>query len=65
MRDQATSKHLLNGIRLLRISKEQGLTKTLMLREQEIRGAAEAIDDPLLRAEVIRQCDALLDTGVK
>lgn len=61
--DDARDKHLLDGLRLLRIAKEkQGLTDNLIAREQEIRREVKTIADPALRAELLRQCDDLLNT---
>jgi hypothetical protein len=59
--DDAKVEHLRNGLRLLRIAKEQGLTDNLLAREREIRREATTIADPALRAEVLKQCDDLLD----
>jgi hypothetical protein len=59
--DDANVQHLRNGLRLLRIAKEQGLTDNLMAREQEIRREAQAVSDPELRADLLKQCDDLLD----
>ncbi len=58
--DDATHKHLLNGLRLLRIAKEQGLTDNLMAREREIRREAMTVSDPNMRADLLKQCDELL-----
>jgi hypothetical protein len=59
--DDANVQHLRNGLRLLRIAKEQGLTDNLRAREQEIRREAQAVSDPGLRADLLKQCDDLLD----
>jgi hypothetical protein len=61
--DDARDKHLLDGLRLLRIAKDkQGLTDNLIAREREIRREANTISDPKLKADLLKQCDDLLDT---
>jgi hypothetical protein len=59
--DDAKAAYLRNGLRLLRIAKEKGLTDNLMAREQEIRREVKTIADPVLQAELLKQCDDLLD----
>jgi hypothetical protein len=59
--DDANVEHLRNGLRLLRIAKAQGLTDNLVAREQEIRREAQTVSDPKLRADLLKQCDDLLD----
>jgi hypothetical protein len=59
--DDANVQHLRNGLRLLRIAKAQGLTDNLIAREQEIRREAQTVSDPELRADLLKQCDDLLD----
>jgi hypothetical protein len=60
--DDANIEHLRNGLRLLRIAKAQGLTDNLMAREREIRREAQTVSDPKLRADLLKQCDELLDS---
>jgi hypothetical protein len=60
--DDAKVAYLRNGLRLLRIAKEQGLTDNLLAREREIRREVLAISEAKLRAELLKQCDDLLDS---
>jgi hypothetical protein len=60
--DDAKVAYLRNGLRLLRIAKEQGLTDNLLAREREIRRGVLAISEAKLRAELLKQCDDLLDS---
>jgi hypothetical protein len=59
--DEARYHHLLNGLKVLREAKAHGITDNLMEREREIRLATETVSDPKLRAELLKQCDDLLD----
>jgi hypothetical protein len=60
--DGAKVAHLRNGLRLLRIAKEQGLTDNLIAREREIRREVLTINEEALRDELLKHCDDLLDS---
>jgi hypothetical protein len=59
--DDAKVAYLRNGLRLLRIAKEQGLTDNLTAREREIRREVLTISEDKLRDELLKHCDDLLD----
>ena len=59
--DDAKTEYLRNGLKLLRIAKERGLIDNLVAREREIRSEVKTIADPILQAELLKQCDDLLD----